>query len=77
MRLALLELSVAQNNPARGSLQLERKGGEKSKGQKAVLSADAFRTRNSKLVVKTERTLGETPLAAVRKINDRSAAAKQ
>jgi hypothetical protein len=52
MRLALLELSVAQNNPARGSLQLGRKGGEKSKDQKAVLSADAFGTRNSKLAVK-------------------------
>jgi hypothetical protein len=48
MRLALLELSAAQNNPARGSLQLGRKGGEKFKDQKAVLSAGAFPTRNLK-----------------------------
>jgi len=46
MRLALLELSVAQNNPARGSLQLGRKGGEKSRNQKAVLSAGAFPARS-------------------------------
>jgi hypothetical protein len=48
MRLTLLELSVAQNNPARGSLQLGRKGGEKSREQKAALSVGAFAARNLK-----------------------------
>ena len=76
MRLAVLELSAAQNNPARGSLQLGRKGGEKSKDRKAVLSAGAFQRGISKLAVETDCTLGENPVAAEAEINGRSAAAK-
>jgi hypothetical protein len=45
MRLALLEVSVAQNNPARGSLQRERRGSEKSRVKREG-SAGAFRARN-------------------------------
>jgi|ERR1700693_5190073 len=66
MRLALLEVSVAQNKPVRGSLQLERRGSEKSRVKRQG-SAGAFPARNPTTSFMPDGTLSGNPVAAERR----------